>query len=93
MQPSDERAALHELLARGDVREQMQSMGVDPVAAAARIDRLSDTEVAELQAQLHTAPAGGVSVIGAALVVFLVLVFTDVIGATDIFPFIRPVKR
>ena len=36
-------------------------------------------------------PAGG-DVLGVILVVFIVFVITDVIGATDIFPFIKPVK-
>jgi hypothetical protein len=33
-----------------------------------------------------------VSVLGAALIVFLVLLLTDILGYTKVFPFTRPMK-
>ncbi len=85
------RDQLREALARDDLRQQLVEMGVDPRAAAARIERLSDSEIAALDQHLQSLPAGG-DALGVVLVVFLVFVITDVIGATDIFPFIRPVR-
>ena len=35
-------------------------------------------------------PAGGI--LGAIVLIFVVFVITDAIGATDIFPFVRPVR-
>lgn len=88
------RDQLHAVLARDDLRQQLVEMGVDPDAAAARIERLSDSEIAALDEYLQSLPAGGDALgVGVVLVVFLVFVITDVIGATDIFPFIRPVTR
>jgi hypothetical protein len=37
-------------------------------------------------------PAGGVDLLGAVLIVFLVLLLTDILGYTKVFPFTRPAK-
>jgi hypothetical protein len=52
---------------------------------------MTDEEMAQLNQQIDELPAGG-DVLGILLVIFLVFVITDVIGATDIFPFIHPVN-
>lgn len=87
-----DRDRLARLLAREDVQQQLIERGVDPQAALARVARLSDAEVARINQRIGELPAGGADVLGVALVVFIVLVITDVIGATNIFPFIKPVK-
>ncbi len=87
-----DRERLAQLLEREDVQQQLIDRGVDPQAALARVARLSDAEVAQINQRMAELPAGGVDVLGVALVVFIVLVITDVIGATNIFPFIKPVK-
>ena len=79
-------------LDRADVQAQLRANGVDPAEAKARAAALSDTEAAELAARIESLPAGGVSVLGALLLVFLVLLATDILGFTKIFPFTRPVK-
>lgn len=90
---SADRAEVMAFLDRDDVRAQLEAQGVDPADAKARVAAMTDAEVAELQARMDEIPAGaGPSVLGVALVVFIVFVVTDVIGATDIFPFIRPVE-
>ncbi|MFP4081015.1 MAG: DUF6627 family protein [Ectothiorhodospira sp.] len=86
-----EREQLLTALDRGEVREHLSALGVDPDRAAERVARLSDAEVAELNRSMEELPAGGSSVLGVAAFIFVVFVITDVIGATDIFPFIRPV--
>jgi hypothetical protein len=52
---------------------------------------MTDEEIAQLNQQIDELPAGG-DVLGILLVIFIVFVITDVIGATDIFPFIHPVN-
>ncbi len=79
------------LLERSEVRAQLQAYGVDPAQAQARVAALSDEEAARLAAQIDELPAGG-DVLGVALVVFLVLLFTDIMGYTKIFPFTRSVR-
>jgi hypothetical protein len=65
---------------------------VSPEAALARVDALSDEEVAALAGRLDQLPAGGADVLIVALIVFLVLLLTDILGYTKIFPFTRAQK-
>jgi hypothetical protein len=78
------------LLERGEVQARLQALGVDPADARARVEALTDAEAAQLAAQMDQLPAGG-DVLGAAVLIFLVLLFTDVMGYTKIFPFTRSV--
>ena len=71
------------------VADQLLAQGVDPESIKQRVAHLTDAELLELQNGLQNLPAGGVDVLGAALLVFLVLVVTDIAGLTDIFPFIK----
>lgn len=80
------------LLARDDVRAQIQALGIDADEAAARVAGLSDAEIQTIAHRLDTLPAGQDpvgAIIGAALVIFLVLLVTDVLGLTNVFPFVR----
>ena len=47
---------------------------------------------AQLAARIDELPAGGIGIIGAILVVFLVLLLTDILGYTKIFPFTRSAR-
>ena len=89
---SAERQSLIQQLQQAEVREQLLSMGVQPEAVELRIQQLSDAEIAQLNRQIAEAPAGS-GVVELVVLVFLVFVITDVIGATDIFPFIHPVNQ
>lgn len=87
----DAREVIHRALAREDVKKQLIAQGVDPSEALSRINALSNAETIQLAGQIENLPAGkgAVGVIGgAALVVFLVLLVTDILGYTDIFPFV-----
>jgi hypothetical protein len=86
-----DRAQLMQTLSRDDMRQQMERMGVAPEAAAERIARMTDAEVAELNQRLGELPAGA-GVLETVAIIFLVLVILDAVGVTDIFAFIRPVR-
>lgn len=86
-----ERERLAGLLERVEVQARLQSLGVDPASAKARVAALSDEEAARLAAQMDELPAGG-DVLWAAVLVFLVLLFTDIMGYTKIFPFTRSAR-
>jgi hypothetical protein len=90
---SVERDRVKSFLDRAEVRERMQALGVSPQAARDRVDALSDDEVAALADRLDQLPAGGSDVLTVALIVFLVLLLTDILGYTKIFPFTRPVQK
>ena len=87
-----ERDQVRNFLERADVQAKMQSLGVDPAAARARVDALGDDEVAALAARIDELPAGGHDILGAIVLVFLILLLTDILGLTKIFPFTKPVR-
>ncbi|MDX9859997.1 MAG: PA2779 family protein [Rhodospirillales bacterium] len=89
------RQAVDSFLQRQDVRDQMQAMGVDPSEAQGRVAALSDAEVARIAGSLPADPAGQGAVgavVGAAVLIFLVLLITDILGFTSVFPFTRSVR-
>lgn len=86
------RERLNGLLAREDVRNRLISLGVDAEEAADRVAALTDDEAARLVAELDRLPAGG-DVLGVAVFIFLVLLVTDILGYTDVFPFTKKAER
>ena len=88
---ADVRSEIHRALERPDVVAELARLGVDASEAHRRIDALSDEEAAALKGHLDSLPAGGFVgvIVGAILIVFFVLLFTDLIGATDVFPWVR----
>ena len=83
---------VNSILAREDVKAAFIAQGISPLEAKARVDTLSNAEIIYLADEMDQFPAGG-STLGTALVValiaFLVLLFTDVMGYTDIFPWVN----
>jgi hypothetical protein len=86
------RAKIERLLERADVQSRLQALGVDPAQVRARVAALSDDEAASLAARIDSAPAGGIDILGAILLVFIVLLITDILGFTKVFPFTKPIK-
>ncbi|MFQ5932300.1 MAG: PA2779 family protein [Nitrospiraceae bacterium] len=87
-----DRARVHAFLAREEVRAQLVGWGVSPDEVGTRVDALSDREVKRLAGQLDQLSAGQSvvgAVVGGIVLVFLVLLLTDIIGWTDIFPFVK----
>lgn len=83
---------LRGILAREDVQTALIAQGINPLEAKARINGLNDAEAIDLADQIEHQPAGGSAVgivVGAVLIVFLVLLITDILGYTDIFPFVK----
>ena len=73
-----DRVAIKSLLSRDDIKDQLAAMGVNADEAAARIDSLSDAEVAEVAAQIDSLPAGqavGSIVVGLLLVVIILFIW------------------
>ncbi len=87
-----ERNQVRSFLDRDDVRTRLQEFGVDPAAARARVDALSGDEVAALAGRIDQLPAGGTDLLGALLFIFIVLLITDILGLTHIFPFTKPMR-
>jgi len=55
-----DRTTVQRVLARGELRDQLRALGVDPKAVDERVAALTDQEVQTLAGQIEAAPAGGV---------------------------------
>jgi len=86
-----DRDQLMQMLERDSVQAKLRQLGVDPAAAKERVAAMTDEEVRLLNARIADMPAGG-DVLGVALVVFIVFIVTDMLGATDIFSFVHPIN-
>src|SRR5262245_26850406 len=89
-----DRERVSQFLELADVQQQMEALGVAPQDVKSRVAALSDAEVAGLAGQLDSLPAGGngVGILGLLVLVFLVLLLTDILGLTKVFPFTRSVR-
>lgn len=92
VQVESRRAHVLATLNRADVTDALVSKGVDMDAARARIASLSDQEVLALADQLDHAPAGASGVLGTIVFIFLVLLITDILGFTKVYPFTRSIR-
>lgn len=86
-----QRQRLASQLERPELVARLQEWGVSAEQARARIAALSDAEASELMARIDEAPAGG-DVLGVAVFVFVLLLVTDILGFTKIFPFTRSIR-
>jgi hypothetical protein len=89
--PSDSRARLLGTLERSDLVAALEARGVSVSDVRSRVDALTDAETRQLMAQIDQAPAGA-DVIGVLFSVFVILLVTDILGLTKIFPFTRSVR-
>ena len=86
------RENLNQFLKREDVQAIMMAQGISPVEAKARVDSLSDAEIMQISDKMDQLPAGGSAlgvIIGGAIVIFIVLLITDILGYTDVFTFVK----
>ena len=91
-QGQEVRQNINRILAEEDVQMVLRGQGISPEEAKARINALSDTEVVALQEKLAQLPAGGGglgAVVFGVVFVFLVLLVPDILGYTDVFPFVK----
>ncbi|MHB1586143.1 MAG: PA2779 family protein [Acidiferrobacteraceae bacterium] len=70
------------------VQRELTKLGVPPAEARARVAALSDSQLHELAGRIQKLPAGG-DILEVALLVFVILLITDILGFTDVFPFVH----
>lgn len=90
-QSQSERERIRTFLDREDVRKELQQQGIDANTAKARVDALTDEEVQKVAGKLDKMPAGG-DIIGILFTIFVILLVTDILGFTKVFPFTRSIK-
>lgn len=94
-QGQEARTRIKQLIEREDVRQALINQGIDPREAGARIDSLSDTEAIRVGDKLDQLPAGSGALevfLIVSLIAFIILLITDIMGYTDIFPFVKKIR-
>jgi hypothetical protein len=89
---SNARETIKNFLSRQDAQSYLISKGINPDEAKARVDSLTDAEARMVSQHVENMPAGGNAVgiiVGALLLVFIILLITDLTGLTDVFPFVK----
>ncbi|MEC9313740.1 MAG: PA2779 family protein, partial [Pseudomonadota bacterium] len=79
-------------LDKQEVQDKLVAAGVNIDDAKQRIQQMNQQELAQIQQEFEQMPAGS-GIIGALLVVFVVLVVTDMLGATDVFGFVHNINH
>ena len=95
LQGETSRSRITNFLDRQDVQKSFLEKGTDPIQAKKRVASLTDQEVSQICEVLDQLPAGGDgvgTVVGAVVLVFLVLLLTDILGLTHVFPFVKHTK-
>ena len=85
-------ARLNAVLDRADVQAALQERGVSADQARARVAALTDDEATRVADQIDQAPAGASDLLGVIVFVFVLLLITDILGLTKVFPFTRPAR-
>jgi len=91
-QQENTRARVMSFLERQDVQQAMEQQGVAAEEARQRVATLSDAELMQIAQAMDQLPAGGDgvgAVIGAALLIFIILLITDIAGLTHVFSFVN----
>ena len=89
---NQDRAKISAFMDRADVLAQLQQHGVTATEAKARVNALTDDEAHKVAGKLDQLPAAG-EILGVLLTVFIVLLVTDILGFTKIFPFTKSIQR
>ena len=88
-----QRAHVLTYLDRPEVVAGLTERGVSADEARVRVAALTDGEVLQLAHTLDTAPAGADGgVIGVIVFIFVLLLVTDILGLTKVFPFTRSAR-
>jgi hypothetical protein len=86
------RAKIAAAFERPEVQAELQKMGISPEEAQARVAALTDSETVSIAHQVDSLPAGG-DIVGALIFIFVLLLVTDILGLTKVFPFTRSARR
>ncbi len=79
---------IHSALARDDVSSTLEKLGVGKDEIRDRVAALSDEEINTLSDRIDRLPAGG-DFFGTVGLIFIILLITDLLGLTKVFPFTR----
>jgi len=92
LQEEKSRSRITAFLNRQEILDVFSKQDIDPLQAKKRVASLTDQEVSEICKVLDQLPAGGDgvgAVVGAVVLIFFVLLITDLLGLTHVFPFVN----
>ena len=93
MDAAAQRTQVLSYLDRPEVVAGLTERGVSADEARSRVAALTDAEVMQLAHTLDTAPAGADGgIVGVIVFIFVLLLVTDVLGLTKVFPFTRSAR-
>ncbi|NCP65940.1 MAG: PA2779 family protein [Paraglaciecola sp.] len=78
-----------DLVDRVDVQQKLTDLGVSADDARLRVESMTNAELLAFNQQMNETPAGGI--IGTIVTVMVVVAVLDLMGITDVYPFIRPI--
>jgi hypothetical protein len=81
-QAADVRNELAAIFDREDVQKELAKRGVDPISAKARINSMTDSEVAMLSHEMEKLPAGQ-GALGIIAIVLVIILLTEILGFTN----------
>ncbi len=82
-----DRAHISATLERAEVVAMLEKHGVTLEQAQQRVAALTDSEARMMSERIDQMPAGGANVLGILFSVFIILLVTDLLGLTNVFPF------
>ena len=86
------RAQVLELLNKQEAADALTAMGIDPNTVEQRVNSMTAEELQAFNQQVADMQAGGDSLLGVVVLVFVVLIVLDLLGTTNIFPAIKPIN-
>lgn len=86
-----DRQQLLSMLEKQQVQTKLADMGVSEDQVRDRINSLTPQELSDFQQQLAEAPAGE-GVVGIIVLFLVIFIVTDMLCATDIFPFVNCIR-
>lgn len=86
-----DRQQLVDMLEKQEVQDKLADLGVSQEQVKERIQNLTPAELADFERQLAEAPAGQ-DVVGVIVLFLLVFIITDMLCATNIFPFVNCIR-
>lgn len=87
------RAKIAATFDRPEVQAELQKMGISSEEAQARVAALTDAETVSIAHRVDSLPAGGEGIVGAIIFIFVLLLVTDILGLTKVFPFTRSARH
>ena len=86
------KARITALLDQQEVAGALADLGIDPAEAKRRVAGMTEREAMLAVEHMESMPAGGGAVgaiLGAAVLIFIILLITDLFGLTNVFPFVK----